>query len=98
MNPKVRWIKSAILIVLSLLCVVCLPQKVFAQKFQFSLFGGVNHVFTYGSEDDYVFGENDFPVMPSHTPGSFGTSFGLYFTKTSGWNWMVGTRYHLKLH
>ncbi len=84
MNPKVRWIKSAILIVLSLLCVVCLPQKVFAQKFQFSLFGGVNHVFTYGSEDDYVFGENDFPVMPSHTPGSFGASFGLYFTKNIG--------------
>jgi outer membrane protein W len=84
MNTRVIWIKGAMLIGLSFLCVFCLPQKVLAQKFQFSVFGGVNHVFSYGSEEDYVFGENDFPVMPSHTPGSFGASLALFFTKNIG--------------
>ena len=69
---------------LGLLCVFCLPQKVLAQKFQFSVFGGVNHVFSYGSEEDYVFGENDFPVTPSHSPANFGASLALFFTKNIG--------------
>jgi len=84
MNTKVIRIKSVILIVLSLLWMFFLPQKVLAQTFQFSLFGGVNHVFSYGSEEDYVFGENDFPVTPSHSPANFGASLALFFTKNIG--------------
>jgi outer membrane protein W len=48
------------------------------KRFQLSLFGGVNHVLAYGSDDDYVLGSNDFPVTPSHTPANFGTAF-TYF-------------------
>ena len=58
----------------------------FAQekRFQLSLFGGASHVFAYGSEDDYIFGENDFPVTPSHTPLNFGLSFTLFLTDLFG--------------
>lgn len=53
-------------------------------KFQFSVFGGVNNVFKYGSEDDYVMGENDFPVTPAHKPASFGASIGYFFADNIG--------------
>ncbi len=52
-----------------------------AQKYQLSLFGGVNHVFKYGAEEDYVLGENDFPVTPAHTPVNVGASFALYLSE-----------------
>jgi outer membrane protein W len=52
-----------------------------AKKFQISLFGGLNQVLEYGSEDEYLMGENDFPVTPSHTPFSFGTAFAYSLTK-----------------
>jgi len=55
-----------------------------AQKFQFSLFGGLNHVLEYGSEDDYIFAENDFPVTPAHTPVSFGVGFAVFLTNNIG--------------
>lgn len=53
-------------------------------KFQFSIFGGINTVFKYGSEDDYIMGENDFPVTPGHTLPSFGVSIGYFFTDNIG--------------
>jgi len=58
----------------------------FAQhkKFQFSVFGGLNHVFEYGSEDDYEMGENNFPVTPAHTSGNFGAAFAYFFTANIG--------------
>ena len=55
-----------------------------AQKFQFSIFGGINHVFQYGSEENYVLGENDFPVTPSHTPGILGASVAYFFSESFG--------------
>jgi outer membrane beta-barrel protein len=55
-----------------------------AQKFQFSVFGGINHVFEYGSVDDYVLGGNDFPVTPSHSPLTLGISFGYFLSKNLG--------------
>ncbi len=58
-----------------------LLRPAFAEKFQFSLFGGFSHVFKYGSERDYVLGENDFPVTPAHTPPNLGASFSLYFNE-----------------
>lgn len=51
------------------------------KKFQISLFAGLSHVLEYGSEDEYVMGENDFPVNPSHTPLGFGTALAYSFTK-----------------
>jgi outer membrane protein W len=54
------------------------------QRFQLSIFGGANYVFEYGSEDDYIFNENDFPVVPPHTPMNLGLSFTLFFTDSIG--------------
>ncbi len=84
MKFKVNPSNRAILLSLGFLFMFCLPQKILAQKFQFSVFGGVNHVFAYGSEQDYVFGENDFPVTPSHTPFNFGVSFSAFLTHNIG--------------
>lgn len=38
-------------------------------------------MFEYGSEEDYVLGENDFPVTPAHTPADLGVSFSYYFNE-----------------
>lgn len=51
------------------------------RKFQLSLFGGFSHVLEYGSEDEYVMGENDFPVTPAHTPLNFGAALAYSFLK-----------------
>ncbi|MFB0564334.1 MAG: hypothetical protein ACETWK_01480 [Candidatus Aminicenantaceae bacterium] len=51
-----------------------------AQEFQITFSGGVNHVFEYGSENDYELGKNDFPVTPAHTPLNFGAAFAYYLT------------------
>jgi outer membrane protein W len=39
-----------------------------------SIFGGAHYVLSYGSEDDYSPGENDFPVTPAHAAPVFGLS------------------------
>jgi outer membrane protein W len=51
------------------------------KNFQVSLFCGLSHVLESGSEDEYVMGENDFPVTPVHTPLGFGADFAYSFTK-----------------
>jgi outer membrane protein W len=48
------------------------------QKYQIFLFGGVNYHFMYGSENDYVLGENDFPVTPAHVAPLFGLAYGNF--------------------
>jgi opacity protein-like surface antigen len=55
-----------------------------AQKIQFFIFGGINHIFQYGSEEDYTLGENDFPVTPSHTPALLGASLAYFFSQNLG--------------
>ena len=50
-------------------------------KFQASILVGVNHIFAYGSEEDYMCGQNDFPVNPAHTPIQLGTSLAYFFKK-----------------
>jgi outer membrane protein W len=57
---------------------VVLAQEETGKKHQFSLLGGISHILEYGSEEDYVLGENDFPVTPGHTPPFFGLSFSYY--------------------
>lgn len=54
------------------------------KKLQVSLFTGMNHVFEYGSENDYIPGTNDFPVTPTHCPPSFGAAFAFFFTNYLG--------------
>jgi hypothetical protein len=68
-----------VLYVLGSLLIISSPAWAQKNKVQISIFGGVNHHFSYGSYDDYVYGENDFPVMPSHTPPSFGIALAYYF-------------------
>jgi outer membrane beta-barrel protein len=73
-------------IVLSVLILAFTVNIGFGQhrKFQVSIFGGVNHVFEFGSVDDYVLGENDFPVTPAHTPANMGVAFAYFFTNNIG--------------
>ncbi len=77
------------------LLIFCFSLPTFAQtkRNQITLFGGLNHIFEYGSEEDYVLGENDFPVTPSHTPPIFGLSYSIFFFKNLGFE--VDFRYNL---
>lgn len=54
------------------------------KEYQVSIFAGINHVFEYGSENDYIPGTNDFPVTPTHSPSSFGAAFAFFFTNYLG--------------
>lgn len=69
------------------------PIQAQEDKFYFSLFGGFNHVFKYGSDNDYEQGVNDFPVTPSHYTGSFGLSLGYLVYR--GFGIEMDIRYHL---
>ena len=51
------------------------------KKLQLSILAGINNVSGYGSEEDYIADENDFPVMPSHHPSCLGISFAYSLTK-----------------
>ncbi len=66
------------------LSIFCIAPKAYTQRFQVSLFGGWNRVFEYGSDDDYVLGENDFPVTPAHTPLNFGAALSFFLTEKIG--------------
>jgi len=73
--------KNGKLVIFGIVLVLFILKPALAEKYQFSLFGGVNHVFNYGAVEDYVPGENDFPVTPAHTPANIGASFALYFSE-----------------
>jgi len=49
------------------------------KKFQISLLGMLSHILQYGSEDEYMRGENDFPVTPAHTVLGFGAELAYFF-------------------
>ncbi|UCH96597.1 MAG: outer membrane beta-barrel protein [Candidatus Aminicenantes bacterium] len=51
------------------------------KRLQLSILAGIDRVSGYGSEDDYIAGENDFPVMPSHRPTCLGISVAYSLTK-----------------
>ena len=54
------------------------------KKLQLSILAGIHKVSGYGSQADYISGENDFPVMPSHQPSCLGISFAYSLTKKAG--------------
>jgi outer membrane protein W len=78
MINRIKRERKAKVILFGFISFILLIQPSLAQKYQVSLFVGMNHVFPYGSEEDYVLGENDFPVTPAHTPPNLGASFALY--------------------
>ena len=78
MKNRIKHGKRARVILFGFVSVILLLQPAMAEKYQLSLFGGMNHVFQYGTEGDYILGENDFPVTPAHTPPNFGVAFALY--------------------
>jgi opacity protein-like surface antigen len=78
MKNRIELTKKAKVILFGVISIILLMQPALAEKYQISLFVGMNHVFQYGSEGDYVFSENDFPVTPAHTPPNLGASFALY--------------------
>jgi len=84
MKGQYRQNKQAGFIILCILLFLWAAPMSYAQKIHIFLFGGVNHVLEYGDEGDYVFGENDFPVTPAHTPVNVGASFAFYLNKNLG--------------
>lgn len=84
MKPPRSDIKRKWVVCLLLFSLLALSGSAQAQKLQFSLFGGINHIFQYGSEGDYVLGENDFPVTPSHSPGLLGASLAYFLSENLG--------------
>lgn len=62
-------------------------------KNQIAFFAGLNHVLQYGCKEDYVFGENDFPVTPAHTPPALGLSYARFFSRKIGFE--LDFRYNL---
>jgi len=54
------------------------------RNFQLAVFGGLHHQAAYGSDQDYVRGENDFPVTPAHTAGMVGFGLTYFFTPHLG--------------
>ena len=49
-----------------------------------TLYGGAHYHFQSGEMEDYVLGENDFPVLPAHTGCLFGFSYLRMFGKMFG--------------
>lgn len=92
--------KSWTVLVFIVFALPLLTGSAHAQKFQFSVFGGLNHVFEYGSEDDYALGENDFPVTPAHTPLALGASLAYYFSENLGleldWRYVLSSKVTLE--
>jgi opacity protein-like surface antigen len=80
----------------ALLILGILPGLGFSQqpKAYVHFFGGLNAVFEYGCDCDYVLGENDFPLTPAHTTASVGISFGYFVLK--GLALELDARYHTK--
>jgi outer membrane beta-barrel protein len=95
MNNKF-WVVLAFVVV----ALPLLAGTAHAQKFQFSVFGGINHVFQYGSEDDYVLGGNDFPITPAHSPPALGASFTYLFSENLGleldWRYVLSSKVTLE--
>ena len=78
MKNGIKHRKYAKVVLFGFISTILLIRPVLGEKYQISLFVGMNHIFPYGSEADYVLGENDFPMTPSHTPPNLGASFALY--------------------
>ena len=78
MKKMIKRSKRAKVILFGFISIMLLIQPALADKYQVSLLVGMNNVFEYGSEEDYVLGENDFPVTPTHAPLNFGAAFALY--------------------
>jgi len=85
------------IITITLVCGLFLSVPLFiraqSEKWTLSLFAGINHVQEYGSVDDYILGENDFPVTPSHAPVCIGA--GLGYSLLKGLRFEIDARYHL---
>lgn len=77
MKNRIKQGKKTKSILVGLIWSILLIQPALAEKYLVSLFVGTNHVFEYGSENDYALGENDFPVTPAHAPPNFGAAFAL---------------------
>jgi outer membrane beta-barrel protein len=92
--------KSWAVLVFAVFALPLFAGTAYAQKFQLSVFGGLNHVFEYGSENDYALGQNDFPVTPSHTPPVLGASLAYRFTERLGleldWRYVLSSKVTLE--
>ncbi|MBN2207633.1 MAG: hypothetical protein JW742_09535 [Candidatus Aminicenantes bacterium] len=64
---------------LALIAATALPLASQERRFQIAVAGGAHHHFAYGSDGDYVQGENDFPATPAHTASVFSLSLSYAF-------------------
>jgi len=71
-------------VLLSILLIAASPGLAQNKRIQFSLSGGLNHIFEYGSIEDYIAGETDFPVVPSHSPLNFGIALAFFVSDSVG--------------
>lgn len=83
-NKFIRCCRSHVLICGCLFWLFSFPLFSQSEKAHVFLFGGLNHYFQYGSEEDYIQGINDFPVNPSHNTLNLGVAVGLFFTSHFG--------------
>jgi len=74
--------KAKLFVVLLILCAAASFGQ--TKKYRLTLCGGMNHVFAYGSAEDYVMESNDFPVTPAHTPLDFGAAFAYFLNDRLG--------------
>lgn len=75
--------KTALLALLLMTAAASFAQNR-SDRVQITVFGGLHHLFEYGSEEDFASGINNFPVMPSHSPVNFGAAFAYFFTPWLG--------------
>ncbi|WP_304511815.1 hypothetical protein [Desulfobacula sp.] len=82
-------------IFLGLLFILFFSSSAFTQerKNQVTIIAGLNYIFEYGSEADYMAMGNDFPVTSSHNTPTFGISYTRFFSKKIGFE--VDFRYLL---
>jgi outer membrane protein W len=73
--------KKAIIGIIVLIMIISFG---FSDHLQISGFVGVNSISQYGSTDDYISGENDFPVTPSHKVLFIGGAVSYYLMENFG--------------
>ncbi len=96
MKIRIKFVNKAKTLLFGFVSIILLMQPALAEKYQVSLFVGMNHVLQYGSEGDYILGENDFPVTPAHTPPNFGAAFAIYLKDNIalelGWRYTLSSK------
>ncbi len=69
----------------------------FSDNLQLSGFVGLNSIYQYGSTDDYIAGENDFPITPAHKVLFTGGAVSYYLMENFGFEFSTIYNFSTKL-